>query len=226
MLFMSYNVHSWEGTDGVKDYSRVLHFIKDTPAYAVALQEVIIPAPADNINEAHSFIEDCCGMHATFGKTMFKGDASYGNVLLTKPLPKKTILHDISINSREQRGVIEALIETEHGEITILATHLGLKKKERAEQAKMICDIYKTIKTPTVLMCDSNEWFPSKASKILDETAGKAKRVRSYPSYFPIFAIDQIRVKDVVADIKADRRADIKKYSDHLPVCAEITFKP
>lgn len=224
MLFLSYNVHGWIGTDGNSDYSRALEYIRDKNVFAAALQEVIIPHRTDSIAEAHSFIEKCTGMFAVFGKTMLKGEAEYGNVLLTKDMPLKTRLHDITVDKREPRGVIEALLETGSGTVTVLATHLGLKRKERIIQSEMIRDIYRDIDTPAVLMCDSNEWFSFKATKILDDTAGKAFKVRSYPSYFPVFSIDQIRAKDFNADVSTDNGREIRKISDHLPVYAEINM--
>jgi len=221
MRFLSYNVHSWTGTDRVKDYRRALDIICGYEPDAAALQEVVIPASADDLEEAHSFIEEYTGMNAVFGQTMLQSDSPYGNVLLTKKHPARYSLYDISVKGYEPRGLIYAEADFEKGRIALLATHLGLKKNERIKQAQMVYEIIKDIKIPFVLMSDSNDWYRGQASKILDRCTCRAERLRTFPSAFPLFALDSIRSKKMNLDIKTLKGNNVRKVSDHLPVLAE-----
>ena len=108
MKFISYNVHSWTGTDKINDYRRALDVINKEQPDAAALQEVVIPANADDLEEAHIFIKKHTDMTVIFGQTMLQSDSPYGNVLLTNKYPDKYVLHDISVNSYEPRGIIHA----------------------------------------------------------------------------------------------------------------------
>lgn len=223
MKFISYNVHEWLGTDNIKDSTRTLNLIKNEAPFAAALQEVSIPPAADTLAEAHSFIEEQTGMYVTLGKTMYKGDAAYGNVLLTRTPPNEVILHDISVKGAEPRGIIQVKVNDNGRELTILATHLGLKRHERIRQAETVRKIVNNIKGDIIMMCDSNEWYRGKASKILDSCLSRAVRIKTFPSKFPIFSLDHIRTRGFDLKLERLKNAETKRYSDHLPVIAETS---
>ncbi|ADD69364.1 Endonuclease/exonuclease/phosphatase [Denitrovibrio acetiphilus DSM 12809] len=222
MKFISYNVHGWVGTDGVRDFRRALGFINESAPDAAALQEVVTPVPADNLSEAHDFIQDHSGMYATFGQTMLKKDAPYGNVLLTREKPLHVDFQDISVSGYEPRGVIIAEVSSGYGSLTILTTHLGLNRKERVIQAGMIRGIISGTPEPTVLMCDCNEWYRSRASKILDSCLSQAHRQRTFPSKYPILALDMIRTKGLRIRTEVIKSRQLRVASDHLPLAAEV----
>jgi endonuclease/exonuclease/phosphatase family metal-dependent hydrolase len=77
----------------------------------------------------------------------------------------------------------------------------------------------------TVVLGDINEWRPRGfATYSLDRYLGKAPTPRTFPSYFPVFALDRIWVtpKPSLLHIKAVNHGLARLASDHLPVLATV----
>jgi endonuclease/exonuclease/phosphatase family metal-dependent hydrolase len=75
----------------------------------------------------------------------------------------------------------------------------------------------------TVVLGDINEWRPRGfATYSLDSYLGKAPSPRTFPSYFPVFALDRIWMTPNPASlqIRAVNHDLARVASDHLPVLA------
>lgn len=219
----TYNVHEWVGTDGKTDMERTLSILAEIDADLIALQEVSSPSS----DEMSAAIFERTGMHTVAGRTLYREDSQYGNVVLSRWPLSKSKLHDLSAPNREPRGAIQGMLEVDGVSICILATHLGLSSRERRQQRQkllnMISDQNK--ETLTILTGDFNEWNPrSRTLRILDGVLGRNPHPATFPSKWPLFNLDRIWVSPHFAlrRVYPYRSKLSQNASDHLPLVGEI----
>ncbi|MEC9333606.1 MAG: endonuclease/exonuclease/phosphatase family protein, partial [Pseudomonadota bacterium] len=158
-----------------------------------------------------------------------ESDGWYGNAILTRfdVLAHDTL--DVSQNGRQPRNVQIVELKTEKTPLTVVNTHKGLKKLERRSQFSLLHEHLslkmKEKQIPLVLAGDFNEWqFFSKAFKALNDLLLQQKVGATFPSHFPVFALDRVWVSDDIK-VKACRKlknAKTRILSDHLPVLVDI----
>lgn len=221
----SYNVHRCVGTDRLCDPDRVARVITELQVDVLALQEVDCGyhrAGDDQISALASALR----MHALAGPTMHRASGTYGNALLTR-LPVSTVRHvDLSVAGREPRGAIDADLEIDGHAVRVLVAHLGLRAFERARQVE---EILRSVRTSeqgkvTIVAGDLNEWRPNDRSlQPLHVRFGRS-RVRTFPSWRPLFSFDRILVEPLhaVRSFKVHDSPLARRASDHLPVKAVI----
>lgn len=168
------------------------------------------------------------GMHSIPGPTMLVDNGQFGNAIVTRKNIVDVQRYDISVSDREPRGAI--CVKTEHGGeiICIVATHLGLLPGERRSQIKKILEIIEQKQADTVvLMGDLNEWFLwGRPLRWLRRHFGKTPNPATFPSRFPLFALDRIWVEPA-SRLKAVRlySTELAKIaSDHLPLLASLKY--
>lgn len=223
----SYNIHSWRGMDGKYAPERIMEVVDALDADILALQEVVSPHQA-GMPCSMADIAGAHGYHVTFGRTMLQEDTRYGNALLSKPEPAEVVRHDISFPGREPRGALEAFFDYGGVTVKVVATHLGLRRRERAFQVDALLSIIETDNADaTILMGDFNEWFgKSRVRKTLRQVFGRRPTIRTFPSRFPIFALDKIHVSPghLQTDLSAVNDPASRKASDHLPIVATLNL--
>lgn len=225
----TYNVHEWIGRDRIEDPLRTLKIIEELNADIIALQEVSLSTVhGDRI--CLNDLTRITGMQAIPGPTLFKAQADYGNVLLSRYPPTSLKSLDISVKGREPRGAIISEFDLGYIRIKIIATHLGLWNYERRIQLRCLAkEMARNDSNLLILMGDLNEWNPVYSFfKSRFSWFGKISKAPTYPSRFPIFSLDQIMVRPYTAIkcIKVHKSALARDASDHLPLSAEldITF--
>jgi endonuclease/exonuclease/phosphatase family metal-dependent hydrolase len=210
------------------DARRVAAVIQETKADVVGLQEVDFKPSGEKNSHQLDYLAETTGMHAIAGPTIRRADAEFGNALLTRRQIIKVRLHDVSVVQRQPRGVIDAEILCEGKTIRVLVTHLGLAVNERRRQAQSLLRILREGHEDydfTLVLGDINEWRPRGfATYSLDAYLGKAPTPRTFPSYFPVFALDRIWVtpKASLLKVKVVNHGLAKLASDHLPVLATV----
>ncbi|WP_018124048.1 endonuclease/exonuclease/phosphatase family protein [Desulfovibrio oxyclinae] len=221
----SYNVHSWRGSDGRSEPERIMTVIKNLNADFVALQEVVSMSRTGtpcSLGELAAGI----GMDIQFGPTMFRSDSRYGNALLSRISPRQVIRHPLECFGREPRGAIEAHYDYHGLHLCVVATHLGLKRKERRCQMDAIHELVANTRADaTILMGDLNEWLPwGHLPRRLSDLFGPTKTPRTFPARVPVFALDRIYIRPGgrMLSLTADRRPPARTASDHLPLVAEL----
>jgi endonuclease/exonuclease/phosphatase family metal-dependent hydrolase len=222
----SYNIHACIGTDGHFDPFRIVDVIREMDADIIALQEV--EHHMVNDIDLLDFIAQQTGMIGIAGPTMFRESRHYGNAVLSKyPLSSHELI-DLSLAPHEPRGAIQLRLEIEQHQLVIMTTHFGLKPTERQYQVeKLLSRLGEHEVDTAVLMGDLNEWFIwgstlRRLKAYFDTTPAK----KSFPSFFPIFALDRIWVhpRQHLLSLDIHKTALAKNASDHLPVLARILF--
>jgi len=223
----SYNIHQCLGMDNRKDPERIARVIAELDAQLVGLQEVhsgFIQSP-----QVDSLIHTT-GLSVIPGPTIYRRDGHYGNVLLTAYSPL-TVQHlDLSFPGREPRGAIDAGLDIQGRSVRVIVTHLGLNARERQFQVDRLSDsLFSQKYDLLVLMGDFNEWFPFRRQLLLlNRLLGKISTRRTYPSRYPILALDRIwvRPKKALRAIKIHQSPLARIASDHLPLKAKIAVTP
>ncbi len=171
-------------------------------------------------------LERATGMKAVPGLTLRRKDTRFGNILLSAHPIENASLMDLSVGRREPRGAIVATLSIRGTSVRVVATHLGLKSRERGRQIRRILGkMRKPDRGIAILMGDLNEWNPfSPAALLLALQFRKIWSPPSYPSRSPILSLDRILVEPPWARkrIMAVKTPPAANASDHLPVVATI----
>ena len=152
----TYNIHRCVGSDGRKDPERVAAVLAEVGARVVALQEVeSLSGPYSGSNQAR-FLASRLGLQAVYGPTLRRRGEHYGNALLVGGEVLDVQRHELrGPPGLEPRGALEVKVrlgapgasatteEAEGAVVRVVATHLGLKWRERREQVRRLGEILK-----------------------------------------------------------------------------------
>jgi endonuclease/exonuclease/phosphatase family metal-dependent hydrolase len=219
----TYNIHRCVGIDGRYDPDRIAEVLRELDADVLALQEV--HAPGQHGLELLHRLGDELKMTAVAGPTLLDRKGHYGNAILTKCSPEKVRLVDLSQPGREPRGAIDVDILCERERLQVIAAHLGLKPSERRVQVEHLLTHFGT--KHCVLMGDLNEWFLwGRPLRWIKAIFGYTPALRTFPSRFPVFALDRIWVRPAatVMHMSVHKTALSLKASDHLPLKAVVEW--
>lgn len=230
-LIASYNVHKCVGADRRFDPERIGRVIHEIDADVIGLQEAdtrfgertglldlrrleretgLIPVPIAGTTKAHGW---------------------HGNVVLFKQGTVRDV-HQIKLPGLEPRGALIAEIELAHGgSIRIIAAHLGLLHRSRAQQTRLIVDLMNDGgETPTILLGDLNEWrLGDRSSLNTFQTAfgPLPPAVPSFPSTLPLLALDRIMAnrRGMISAVEVHDSPLARVASDHLPIKAVVSLE-
>jgi endonuclease/exonuclease/phosphatase family metal-dependent hydrolase len=211
---------------------RVLH---EAGADVVALQEVLSrPGAAPEEDQSRYLAEQTRNEHYFAGKNWRRGEAAFGNVLLSR-FP---ILHsqnfDISCHRREPRGCLRADLDLGGGRVLhVFNLHLGLGWRERRIQGRMLLErVLRPAdqRGPRVVLGDFNEWTRGLATRLLSAEFRHVDvrrfflRTRSYPGLLPLVHLDNVYYDPGLrlAAFRVHRSRAAMFASDHLPLVAEF----
>jgi endonuclease/exonuclease/phosphatase family metal-dependent hydrolase len=221
----TYNIHACIGTDGLFEPGRIVRVIKEIDPDVIALQEV----------EHHriggldllEYLAARTGLEAIAGPTLLRDTRHYGNALLTR-LPVSSLNRvDLSVPGREPRGALDVTFENNGRSIRVVATHLGLKPRERRYQARRLLSLFEPGPAAvSVLMGDLNEWFLwGRIRRWLRAQFHATANHATFPSRWPLLAIDHIWVNPpgALLNLETHRTPLARIASDHLPLKASLT---
>lgn len=214
----SYNVHGCRGTDGRKDAARIVAVIEELGCDTIGLQEV---------DYRLDYIALKLGMQAIPGLTLERHDGPYGNALITRRKVLDVRRLGFTYSKREPRNALDVDLEVEGETVRVIVTHLGLWPAERRYQVRKILSLLREtpIHERVVVLGDINEWLPlGRPLRWMHGLLGKAPYERSFPSRWPLFALDRawVRPRHALLAFKAHRSALAMAASDHLPVKAIV----
>lgn len=224
MRLASYNIHAGVGSDGRFEPRRLIEVLLRLNADLIGLQEVISVGPDGYalLNE----LAEACGMQAVAGPTMQRGDASYGNALLSR-LPLHAIRRLNMDESRfEPRGALAVEAGDPDSPLIVALTHLGLRRRERRAQIEQLINWLPQPSAPLVLLGDLNEWLPwsHNLRKLRRHFGVQHSAPPTFPARFPLLALDRIITSPPVRlrSLKRVNNHLSRQASDHLPLVAEI----
>ena len=224
----SYNIHGGVGRDGRRDVERVARVIESLDADIIALQEVETRRASAGEALQMDVLGHLVGLEAISAPTIERDDGHYGNALLTR-LPVRAVRKlDLTFGRREPRGAIDVDFDIAGTPLRVIGTHLGLTPRERRHQVQRILETVADQQDGvTVLLGDINEWLVTgRPLRWLHRRFGECRAQRTYPAWFPVFALDRIWVhpQDALLCFEVRRTPDARMASDHLPVRAELAI--
>ena len=160
------------------------------------------------------------------GPTLNKGLRPFGNAILSRYPITRVRRFDLSQRRAEPRGALEVRVDIDGFDLRVIATHLGLRSRERAAQVVSVLERCEDRDGALlVLMGDFNEWRRrGPALKRIEEALGPAPCVASFPNRWPVLALDRVwtRPRNALLSIEAHRTRRSAAASDHLPVVATV----
>jgi endonuclease/exonuclease/phosphatase family metal-dependent hydrolase len=111
--------------------------------------------------------------------------------------------------------------------VRVIVTHLGLKPVERRFQTRKLLVLLKDtpLEERVIVLGDINEWLPlGRPLRWLNGLLGESPAERSFPSRWPLFALDRVwaRPRHALLAFGVHRSPLAAKASDHLPVRAIV----
>lgn len=228
-LIASYNVHKCVGTDNRFDPDRVTKVIGEIGADLIALQEA-----TRRFGERRPLV-DLIELQRSHGLTPVPtaGEGAvhgwHGNLLLLREGAVRDV-RNIRLPGVEPRGALVVDVDLKSGPLRVVAAHLGLLRRSRAQQAEAIlAAVGDAAERPTLLLGDLNEWRVGRRSSLLGLNPAfgpLTAALPSFPSRFPIFALDRILgcPHSLISSIEVHDTALARVASDHLPIKARVDF--
>jgi len=223
----SYNIRKGIGADRRRNPERILDVLAEIDADVVALQE------ADRrFGQRHCVIPDHLLDERSDWKSVQFGMRPgsmgwHGNAILIRKRAKVVGCEPIHLPALEPRGAVMADLQDGEQALRVVGMHLDLSGLWRRRQAATILTHVadKTVKRPTVMMGDLNDW--TAGSGCLRDFAREFRFAETGPSFHarrPIGRLDRIMVsRDLrVLDCGVHASATSRRASDHLPIWAVI----
>lgn len=228
LTLATYNVHRCTGADGRRDPDRIARVIKELRADLVGLQEIDSSPPGgDELDQLH-YLASETEFAAIMGSTMKRRDSIYGNALLTRHEVLEIRRIDLSVPGREPRGAIDVDLQVNGVVVRAIVTHLGLSYRERQAQFRRLRNaLARGRERVQILMGDFNEWYPlSRQIRPLQRYFGAVPYRPTFPSRFPIFALDRMWVRPGPCLVNVEPHVTLtsRVASDHLPLKGEVTL--
>lgn len=244
LRLLSYNIHKCiGGLDRRYDPARVAQVIAPYEPDLVALQEVDQHAPRSNADRQVDVLGDYLGLrHRTyFPNVKVRTGGEYGNAILSRfPLTETTNI-DVTVPPKKRRSVLHARyrirMNGDAGKHTrtlhLYNLHLGLSGIERKIQLRRFLESHPFIglhhRTPIVVAGDFNDVWGTLGKKLLGPAGFEtsAPRVRTFPAWSPIRALDSVYVRGDarIHRVYTSRARLAMRASDHLPLIAEIEIE-
>ena len=218
----TWNIHSAIGSDGRHDPERVVGVVRALDTHVMAVQEV-----DSRINGRDGFLELQAGgdLAAVQSKTIVAPNGEYGHMLLSRWPVERSMTHDLSMPGREARSAIDAVLDTGRQRLRVIATHLGLRLRERRRQVEILVGLLEQEQNlPTLVLGDFNEpTGTGPASRRFAARLACAGRWRTYPSAGPVLPLDRIWHSRNLALVRSRVATEARRASDHLPLVAEFS---
>jgi endonuclease/exonuclease/phosphatase family metal-dependent hydrolase len=150
----TFNMRHGRGLDGVIDLERTAATVRAASPDLVALQEVDRGLRRSGRVDQPRALGELTGMEVSFWPTLARAGGHYGIALAARgglearyePLPRAT-------DEEEPRGAIVARWRG----MTVVATHLSLKRESRATQIEAVAELAASGPQPALVMGDLNQ---------------------------------------------------------------------
>jgi endonuclease/exonuclease/phosphatase family metal-dependent hydrolase len=228
IVLASYNIHGCIGTDRRCDIERVARVLRELRADVIALQEVEAHSDDFDGGRRTAVLGELTGLRGIWLPVHERAAGHHTNALLTSLPVLRASCIDLSYPNREPRAALDVELDAGGVALRVIATHLGLRPAERRYQVqKILARATRDPRALTVLLGDFNEWLiAGRPLRWLHAHFGYAPHLRTFPSYWPILALDRIWAHPPTALTRVwrHRSAEGRIASDHLPIVGELRF--
>jgi endonuclease/exonuclease/phosphatase family metal-dependent hydrolase len=230
---VTYNIHKCRGMDGRSDPERIAAVLRALDADVVALQEVV--GPGGSLDHA-AHIAALLGLHSSLGENRRLRGSAYGNVVLSRAVPRLVANYDITVRGREPRGCLRVDLAVAGRLLHIFNVHLGTAYAERREQARILLGSrilgHAALAGSRLLLGDFNEWVRGPATRSLGAELQSADvklhlgSRRTYPGLFRLLHLDHIYYDPGLRllGMELHRGRAARLASDHLPLVADFAL--
>lgn len=232
---MTYNVHSFVGTDRVYDPERIARVILQGEADVVALQEVDFGRGASHEPAAIERLAARLGMGCHFTVTREGQRGRFGNAVLTAH-PFQLVAEGLLPSRRDEARAVQWLkVVGPTFQVQLMNTHLSVSLRERRAQIRALLGAEWMVQAlqglPLVICGDLNAspWsgvYRQLSRDLRDVQLGRAQHRATWPSWLPFWRIDHMFVSPDIAvlDARVIRDGFSRTASDHLPLLAELSI--
>lgn len=220
----SWNIRKCVGLDRKRDPLRIVQGLNAIGADVVAVQEADRRLGRRPAALPHWMIESETDYTAI---DLGRSDVSlgwHGNAVLLGPDVRCLDVQVLELPGLEPRGAVIADIAQGAAELRIVAVHLGLLTRSRAQQYRAILKRLAEMEArPTVILGDFNEWGAAKGFPELPAYDVHAPGATFHASR-PVAALDRFALNSRVAlqDAAVIETPLTKVASDHLPITARV----
>lgn len=230
LRFLCFNIHGGYSRDGQRDLARVHDLMEKYDIDIGAFQEMETRPSRGGKQRDVDTLADISRPHHLPGPTMKEGQGWYGNLIVSRYPIIRAQAHTMETTfDVEPRNAIDALIETPHGRIRLLNTHLSLSPFERATEVPRLIELVKKVedeeRAPVLLMGDLNIWNPkSRLLKFLDGKLISVLTGPTFPARLPFLKLDRVwhDTPGLKIEARVLRGTGISILSDHLPILVSV----
>jgi endonuclease/exonuclease/phosphatase family metal-dependent hydrolase len=224
----SYNIRKAVGLDWRRDPGRTLRVIRSLGADVVALQEAdkrLGLRPAAVSPEAIARETDLRPVPLGHSPVSL---GWHGNAVLVRRSLEVLGVNCMELPGIEPRGCVIVRLASEAGEFTVVAVHLGLRRRCRKLQLLRILRALKRgSRERSVILGDFNEWSPDRGVEPLLPHFRVFSPGNSFHASQPVAPLDRFALGpglDVV-DAGVEAGPVARRASDHLPVWTEVELR-
>ncbi|MCR9111437.1 endonuclease/exonuclease/phosphatase family protein [Marivita sp. XM-24bin2] len=223
MRIASYNIRKAVGLDWRRDPLRIIRVLDALDADVVALQEADKRLGARPAVLPEMQLYDHTGLRVL---NVIDGPSSgwHGNALLVRDGWRVGETERLSLPGIEPRGALIADLEGPEGRLTLVGTHLGLRRGCRQLQLAHLLEELESRTDRAVIAGDFNEWSPRIGFDILDHVFDVISPGRSFHASRPVAPLDRFAVgrglKIAASGVLTEGEA--RRASDHLPVWMDL----
>ncbi|WP_306439005.1 endonuclease/exonuclease/phosphatase family protein [Litoreibacter roseus] len=220
----SYNIRKARGLDQKRQPRRTLEVINRLNADIVVLQEADKRIRPRNPAIPRNLIETDTDFHLVEVSKNGVSLGWHGNAILIRDPAHVTQITCLDLPGLEPRGAIRMDLGIGGG-LSIVAAHLGLRRRDRRAQLAALCDATADSRH-AVIAGDFNEWSHRKG---LEPLAGRFETHvpgRSYHTRRPLAALDRFALSQglTVKNAGVEQGDLARRASDHLPVWSDIAI--
>ena len=221
----TWNVHAGVGRDRRYLPHRIADVVLEIDPDVLAMQEV---GSVDDSDQLLATLVKRTGFHAIDGWTFKRRGHDYGNVVLSRfPIVEAHRL-DLTVQGCEPRGALDVVIGAPAGALRVIATHLGLRPRERRAQVKRLLGaLERETPLPTVLTGDVNEWYLwGRPLRWLHKHFKATPAPPTFPSWRPMLSLDRLWTEpaELLTGLRVHRSTLARIASDHLPLVAQLAI--
>lgn len=219
MRIASYNIRKAVGLDWRRDPFRIIRVLAALDADVVALQE------ADRRLGTRPAVLPEALLHAHTGLRILKvtdGPSSgwHGNAILVRDGWDVRHTERLTLPGIEPRGAVIADLRGPEGELTVVGTHLGLRRGCRQLQLAHLREAIAGRAPHTIIAGDMNEWSPRIGFDLISDAFNMIAPGPSFHASRLVAPLDRFAhgARVLCRGAGVVLKGEARRASDHLPI--------